>query len=119
MVRYRENVMLLVVFTSVPLLFLTGISWPQSNIPAFWQGVAWIFPSTFGVRGFLRISSMGASLADILTEFRALWIQVAVYFVGTCLVFRHQMRTARRNAGLPPELSTEEDETEEIMENEK
>ena len=117
MVRYRENVMLLVVFTSVPLLFLTGISWPQSNIPAFWQGVAWIFPSTFGVRGFLRISSMGASLADIITEFRALWIQVAVYFTGTCLVFRHQMRMARRNAGLPAELSTEEDETEEIVKN--
>ncbi len=33
-IRYRENVMLLVVFTSIPLLFLSGISWPQSNIPA-------------------------------------------------------------------------------------
>ena len=27
-VRYRENVMLLVVFASVPLLFLSGVSWP-------------------------------------------------------------------------------------------
>ena len=97
MVRYRENVMLLVVFTSVPLLFMTGISWPQSNIPGFWQGFAWIFPSTWGVRGFLRISSMGASLADIETEFRALWIQVGVYFFITCLVFRHQMKLARKN----------------------
>lgn len=32
-VRYRENVILLIVFTSVPLLFLTGVSWPQSAIP--------------------------------------------------------------------------------------
>lgn len=116
LVRYRENVMLLVVFTSVPLLFMTGISWPQSNIPAVWQGVAWLFPSTWGVRGFLRISSMGASLADIETEFRALWIQVGVYFFITCLVFRHQMRMARRNAGLTPELAQEEDETETMLE---
>ncbi len=115
LVRYRENVMLLVVFTSVPLLFMTGISWPQSNIPAFWQGVAWVFPSTFGVRGFLRISSMGASLADILPEFRALWIQTGIYFLATCLVFRQQIRSARLNAGLPAEEADVEDEMEEIL----
>ena len=28
LVRYRENVMLIMVFVSVPLLFLTGVSWP-------------------------------------------------------------------------------------------
>jgi ABC-2 type transport system permease protein len=33
LVRYRENVMLLMVFISLPLLFLTGVSWPQSAIP--------------------------------------------------------------------------------------
>lgn len=38
LVRYRENVLLLVVFTSVPFLFMSGISWPQSNIPGFWKG---------------------------------------------------------------------------------
>ncbi len=113
MVRYRENVMLLAVFTSVPLLFMTGISWPQSNIPGFWQGFAWLFPSTFGVRGFLRISSMGASLPDIITEFRALWIQTAVYFFLACAVYRHQIHIARRNAGLPLEAGEVEDETEE------
>ena len=36
-VRYRENVMLIMVFVSVPLLFLTGVSWPQTNIPGYWQ----------------------------------------------------------------------------------
>ena len=102
--------MLLVVFPSVPLLFMTGVSWPQSNIPGFWQGVAWVFPSTFGIRGFLRISSMGASLADILPEFRALWIQTGIYF-------RQQIRNARVNAGLPAEEAEVEDETEELIKN--
>ena len=72
LVRYRENVMLLVVFTSVPLLFLTGASWPQSNIPGYWQGFSWLIPSTFGVRGYLRIASMGGTLDDILPEVRTL-----------------------------------------------
>lgn len=112
LVRYRENVMLLVVFTSVPLLFMTGVSWPLSNMPSFWQGFSWVFPSTFGIRGFLRISSMGASLADILPEFRALWIQTAVYFFATCLVFRQQLRSTRLNAHLTAEEAEEEDEAE-------
>ena len=97
-VRYRENIMLLVVFTSVPLLFLTGISWPQSNIPGYWQGISWLVPSTFGVRGFLRISSMGGTLQDIEIEYQALWIQVVVYFFITCLVYRYQIIRARRHA---------------------
>lgn len=91
LIRYRENVILIVVFTSLILLFMTGISWPLNNIPAFWQGVAWIFPSTFGVRGFLTLSSMGGDLIDIETEYKALWIQVAVYFLTTCLVYKIQL----------------------------
>ena len=98
LVRHRENVMLLVVFTSVPFLFLTGLSWPQSNIPGIWQGFAYLIPSTFGVRGFLRISSMGATLSDIRVEYQALWIQVFAYLVLTCAVYRYQINATRRRA---------------------
>lgn len=98
LVRYRENVLLLVVFTSVPLLFMSGISWPQSSIPGFWQGVSWLFPSTFGIRGFLRVSSMGATLQDIQPEYEALWTQVLCYFFLTCLVYRYQINSARLKA---------------------
>ena len=96
LMRYRENVMLLVVFSSVPLLFMSGVSWPQSNIPSFWQGVSWLFPSTFGIRGFVRMSSMGATLEDISTEYHALWIQTVVYFVLAHEVYRFQIGKARK-----------------------
>lgn len=96
LIRYRENVMLLVVFMSVPLLFMSGVSWPQSNIPGLWQGVSWLFPSTFGVRAFVRVSSMGATLSDVLTEYRVLWIQAAVYFITACAVYRYQIYLSRR-----------------------
>lgn len=98
MIRYRENVMLLVVFSSVPLLFLTGISWPQSNMPGLWQSVAWLFPSTFGARAYVRINSMGASLNDVLPEYRALWIQTVAYFGLACGVYRYQIYRSRRHA---------------------
>ena len=98
LVRYRENVMLLMVFVSVPLLFLTGVSWPQSNIPGAWQGVSWLFPSTFGVRAYIRINTMGASIDQILPEIRILWIQAAAYLGMACLVYRHQFRLAKKYA---------------------
>lgn len=93
LVRYRENVLLLVVFTSVPLLFLSGISWPQSAMPGAWQSIAMLFPSTFGVRGFVRLNTMGATLSDIQTEYWALWAQTVIYFLAACLVYRHQIMT--------------------------
>ena len=91
MVRYRENVMLLIVFMSVPLLFLSGVSWPQSCMPGSWRAVACLFPSTFGVRGFIRLNTMGATLPDIREEYQMLWLQVTVYFFITCLVYRYQI----------------------------
>ena len=98
MVKYRENVMLLVVFISVPLLFLTGVSWPQSSIPGYWQGVSWLFPSTFGARAYIRLNSMGADFTDIMYEYRILWIQAFVYFAFTLIVYRFQIYEARRHA---------------------
>ena len=98
LVKYRENVMLIMVFVSVPLLFLTGVSWPQIEIPGFWQGVSCLFPSTFGARAYIRLNSMGGTLSDVLTEYRILWCQVVVYFIVACLVYRHQVNLARRHA---------------------
>lgn len=98
MVKYRENVMLLVVFISVPLLFMTGASWPQSNIPSYWQGVSWLFPSTFGARAYIRLNSMGADFYDIMPEYRSLWLQAIVYFGLTLCVYRFQIYKARQYA---------------------
>lgn len=98
LVRYRENVMLLMVFISVPLLFLSGVSWPQSNIPGYWQGVSWLFPSTFGVRAFMRMNTLGGVLNDVIPEIRCLWIQAAIYFGTTCLVYGHQIVRSRCHA---------------------
>ena len=98
LVRYRENVILLMVFVSLPLLFLTGVSWPQTSIPGYLQGVSWLFPSTFGVRAYLRLNTMGATLADVTFEVRCLWIQVVFYLVATSLVYGLQLRATRQHA---------------------
>lgn len=87
----REDSILLLVFLSVPLLFLSGISWPAESMPAFWKYVSYLFPSTFGMNGYVRITSMGASLSDIKVVYMALWIQAAVYFLLACRFYRRQI----------------------------
>lgn len=96
-IRNRETCMLIFVFTSVPLLFISGISWPGAAIPKFWEYFSYIFPSTFGINGFVRINNMGASLNEITLEYKALWIQAGVYFITTCLVYRWQIIMSRKH----------------------
>ncbi len=97
-IHHREACMMIYVFTSVPLLFISGVSWPGSAIPAFWRVISWLFPSTFGINGYIAINSMGATLDQVQPEFRALWIQTGVYFLTTCIVYRRQIMLSRSHA---------------------
>lgn len=97
-IHHREACMMIYVFTSVPLLFISGVSWPGSAIPAFWRVISWMFPSTFGINGYIAINSMGATLDQVLPEFRALWVQTGVYFLTTCIVYRRQIMLSHSHA---------------------
>ncbi|MGM9697686.1 MAG: ABC transporter permease, partial [Prevotella sp.] len=87
LVYRREDCIMLFVFLSVPLLFLSGISWPGAKMPLFWTYVSWLFPSTFGMNGYVSITSMGCSLSDISTECIGLAIQSIAYFTAYALFF--------------------------------
>lgn len=87
----REDCIMLFVFMSVPMLFLSGLSYPRSCMPDFWKYVSWLFPSTFGMNGYVRITGMGASLQEIRPEYYALWIQTGVYFIMACMYYRRQI----------------------------
>lgn len=96
-IRNREICMLVFVFTSVPLLFISGISWPGAAIPEFWKYFSYLFPSTFGINGFVRINNMGATLNEVAFEYKALWLQAGIYFITTCLVYRYQIILSRKH----------------------
>lgn len=96
-IRNRETCMLIFVFTSVPLLFISGISWPEASIPTFWKYISYIFPSTFGINGYIKINSMGATLNEVGFEYKALWLQTGIYFITTCWVYRWQILRSRKH----------------------
>lgn len=94
--RTREEPMMVFVFTSLILLFISGISWPKEAIPAFWRYVGYLFPSTAGIQGFVRLNTTGATLNEVAPEYQLLWIQTGTYFLTACLVYRYQIIQCRR-----------------------
>lgn len=90
----REDCILLFVFMSIPLLFLSGVSWPGSAVPPFWKAVANVFPSTWGLNAYVRIQGMGASLGDCHRELMALWILAGIYFLISCFIYMFEIRKA-------------------------
>ena len=49
-------------------------------MPKFWLYFSYLFPSTHGIQGFIRINSMGATLDQVKFEFMMLWTQAIIYF---------------------------------------
>ena len=84
----REFGMLLFVFTSVIFIFISGISWPWTAIPAPIQSIAYIIPSTPGIHGFIKINTMGATLRDVWPEYITLWIHSVVYCLTAVLMYK-------------------------------
>jgi putative transporter len=94
--RTRESPMMIFVFMSVILLFISGISWPTEAFPIYWKALGNMFPSTPAIRGFVLIKSCGASLHDVAHEYRILWIHTGIYFITAALVYRRQIIRVRR-----------------------
>jgi len=96
-VRERESGLLVIVFTSVVFLFLSGLTWPRYAFNKFWYMLSDLIPSTFGVESFIRISSNGATLADVGRYYLGLWALAGFYFVTALLVSRFTTGRVRRS----------------------
>ncbi len=92
----RESPMLVLVFTSVILVFISGVSWPKESIPAFWRTLGYVFPSTPGIQGYVRINTSGATLNEVAHEYQTLWVQTGIYFVTAAMVCRFQIIRSRK-----------------------
>lgn len=75
----RELATLIVVLSSLPLVFCAGFIWPTSELPLGLQYLAKFFPSTPAINGFLRLNQMGASFQQVLPYWGLLWAQAVTY----------------------------------------
>lgn len=99
-IRERESVFVVWVVTSVIFLFLSGLTWPRYAMGPVWTLVSDLVPATWGVEGFIRMNSNGASLAQVAPCYIALWIQAVVYFALGYVVQRWVVRPAIRRSAI-------------------
>lgn len=92
-----EAPLLMIAFFSVGLIFLSGVSYPLELMPWYWRMAHFIFPAAPGALAFVKLNSMGATMAEIHVEYITLWVQCIVYFVLACLAYRYNIRKAMNN----------------------
>lgn len=95
-VAQRESVFVFWVVTSVIFLFLSGLTWPRFAMPGFWKAMSDLVPATWGVEGFIRMNTNGASLAQVRSEYINLWILSGAYFIIAYCVHRWSIRPKLR-----------------------
>jgi ABC-2 type transport system permease protein len=78
--KHPETPTLIFLGTSIPQLFLTGFSWPREAIPEPVLVAGFIFPSDFAIDGMVRIDQLGATLWEVVRDWRGLWALAIIYF---------------------------------------
>jgi ABC-2 type transport system permease protein len=75
----RERALQVLLATSVPFLFMSGIVFPREAIPAPVNALAMLIPTTPGIFGFVKLNQMGASWAEIRPEFLNMAALLLIY----------------------------------------
>lgn len=85
--RQRERSLQILVFSSLPIFFVSGYPWPANQLPEVLQIIRWLVPTTPGVNMSVQMNQMGASVAQVATGFYALAGLWSFYFI-LLLIFR-------------------------------
>lgn len=99
----RESAFIVVVFSSVAFLFLSGITWPLYAIPPFLKIISDLIPATWGLESFIHMASDGATMHLISRPWICLWLLSLLYFFLAVIVVIIQTRRTRKAAPSLPE----------------
>ncbi|MHA2939624.1 ABC transporter permease [Vibrio sp. RC27] len=83
----REWVTVVVLLSSMPLIFTAGFIWPSEMVPAPLNWLASLFPTKPAVSGFLKLNQMGADWAQVKSDWTLLWAQTLCWGVIASYAF--------------------------------
>jgi len=88
----RELATLLVLLSSMPLVFASGFVWPVAAVPeGLVRALQWI-PVIPAMNGFLRLNQMGADFMDVFVYWRQLWFCTGLYGCLCCFLLWNKRR---------------------------
>lgn len=79
--RLRERSMQILIFSSLPMFFMSGYPWPANQLPEVLQILRWLIPTTPAINTSVQLNQMGASLSQVATGFYALIGLWLFYFI--------------------------------------
>lgn len=79
--RQRERSMQILIFSSLPMFFVSGYPWPAYQLPEILQIIRWLIPTTPAINTSVQLNQMGASISQVATGFYALAGLLIFYFV--------------------------------------
>ena len=88
----RENAIMLIMYTSLPAVVLTGFSWVWSAMPQWLHCIAYLVPTTLGAKGFVSLTQLEASLTTILPFWGGMWLLCIFYLILASLTMRRLLR---------------------------
>ncbi len=93
--RHREDAAMTIIFTSIPVLLICGVSWPENEIPILLKGLSKVIPSALTTKGFVAISQAGSALADVKDLWLETWALCSFYFVLAIYSMKRLVRKGR------------------------
>ncbi len=92
--RQRERSMQILIFSSLPMFFVSGYPWPADQLPTVLQIIRWFVPTTPGINTSVQLNQMGASISQVSTGFYALAALWVFYFALLMWVRWHDANKA-------------------------
>ncbi|HET9032824.1 MAG TPA: ABC transporter permease [Dokdonella sp.] len=86
--RTRERAFQLITVTSLPMFFLSNLSWPVEATPALLVRFAQLLPSTPGINAMVKLNQMGARLPEVSAELVNLALLTLLY--GALAMWRYR-----------------------------
>jgi ABC-2 type transport system permease protein len=91
--KKREHALMVLVFTSIPFIFLSGFSWPIESMPQWQVLLSYIIPSTHAIKGLVAITQKGSLFADVFQYWIYIWGVLIFYLItSSLLLMKHNKK---------------------------
>lgn len=86
----RELATLLVLLSSLPLIFASGFIWPASAIPEQLTTMLQYIPVIPAIKAFIGLNQMGAGFVEVMPHWKQLWFCALIYGCLSWWLLRRQ-----------------------------
>ena len=90
---------MVLVFSSIPFIFLSGFSWPIESMPQWQVLMSYLIPSTHAIKGFVDLSQKGSEFSDVFHYWINLWAVLLLYLTtASFLIMKFNKKEIKNRA---------------------